>query len=202
MIAQEGHMGSSQAEKAESHQRIVEIAARRFRELGLEGISVADIMKEAGMTVGGFYKHFTSRDDLVVEAIAAACDEMDRSVLTAQPTLKKSIQTYLSEEHRDNVIGGCPLSALVNDAARSTEGAREVYTERLENSLALLESQMPEGTEGNRRAKAMLIYSAYVGALGLSRAVADPKLSRQILNSVSAELIALFPVKKAQGSAA
>jgi TetR/AcrR family transcriptional regulator, transcriptional repressor for nem operon len=189
-------MGSSQADKAESHQRIVDIAARRFRELGLEGISVADIMKEAGMTVGGFYKHFASRDDLVVEAIAAACDEMDQSMLTAQPNLKKSIQTYLSEEHRDNVTGGCPLSALVNDAARSTEGAREVYTERLENSLALLESQMPEGTEGNRRAKAMLIYSAYVGALGLSRAVADPQLSRQILNSVSAELIALFPTKK------
>ncbi len=190
-------MGSSQAEKAESHQRIVDVAARRFRELGLEGISVADIMKEAGMTVGGFYKHFASRDDLVVEAIAAACEEMEQSALTAQPNLKKSIQTYLSEAHRDNVTGGCPLSALLNDTARSTEGAREVYTERLENRLALLESQMPEGTEGNRRAKALLIYSAYVGALGLSRAVADPKLSRQILNSVSAELIALFPSKKA-----
>jgi len=195
-------MGYSQAEKAESHQRIVDVAARRFRELGLDGISVADIMKEAGMTVGGFYKHFESRDELVVEAIAAACQQMEDSVLTHQPTLKKSIQTYLSEAHRDEITSGCPLSALVNDAARSTDEARAVYAERLEASLALLESQMPEGTEGNRRAKAMLIYSAYVGALGLSRAVPDAKLSRQILNSVASELIALFPVKKPQAATA
>lgn len=195
-------MGYSQAEKAETHQRIVDVASRRFRECGLDGISVADIMKEAGLTVGGFYKHFASRDELVVEAIAAACEQIEESGLTAQPTLKKSIQTYLSEAHRDDITGGCPISALVNDTARSTDDAREVYTERVEAGLALLESQMPEGTEGNRRAKAMLIYSAYVGALGLSRAVSDPKLSRQILNAVSAELIALFPVKKPQTSAA
>ena len=195
-------MGYSQAEKAETHQRIVDVASRRFRELGLDGISVADIMKEAGLTVGGFYKHFASRDELVVEALAAACQQMDESGLTAQSTLKKSIQTYLSEAHRDDITSGCPISALVNDTARSTDDAREVYTERLEASLTLLESQMPEGTEGNRRAKAMLIYSAYVGALGLSRAVPDPKLSRQILNAVSSELIALFPVKKPQTSAA
>ncbi|MEI6001663.1 TetR family transcriptional regulator [Paraburkholderia bengalensis] len=195
-------MGYSQAEKAETHQRIVDVASRRFRELGLDGISVADIMKEAGLTVGGFYKHFATRDDLVVEAMAAACEQMDRSELTAQPTLKKSIQTYLSEAHRDDIASGCPLSALVNDTARSTDDAREVFSERLEASLALLESQMPEETEGNRRAKAMLIYSAYVGAMGLSRAVPDPKLSKQILNSVATELISLFPVKKAQAATA
>ncbi|MGF6505830.1 TetR/AcrR family transcriptional regulator [Paraburkholderia sp. 32] len=195
-------MGYSQAEKAESHQRIVDVAARRFRELGLEGVSVADIMKEAGLTVGGFYKHFAARDELVVEALAAACQEMDRSVLTSQPTLKKSIQAYLSEEHRDEIDSGCPLSALVNDAARSSDDVREVYTQRLERSLKLLESQIPEGTKGNRRAKAILIYSAYIGALGLSRAVPDPKLSRQILSSVAAELISLFPVKKPESATA
>jgi TetR/AcrR family transcriptional regulator, transcriptional repressor for nem operon len=195
-------MGHSQAEKAESHQRIVNVASRRFRELGLEGISVADIMKEAGMTVGGFYKHFATRDDLVVEAMAAACQEMDHSVLTSQPTLKKSIQTYLSEAHRDDITSGCPLSALLNDTARSIDDAREVYTEQLETGLALLESQMPDGMEGNRRAKAILIYSALIGAMGLARAVPDLKLSRQILNAVAGELIALFSVKKAQTSAA
>jgi TetR/AcrR family transcriptional regulator, transcriptional repressor for nem operon len=191
-------MGYSQADKADSHQRIVDVAARRFRELGLEGISVADIMKEAGMTVGGFYKHFETRDELVSEAMAAACHEMEASALTNQPNLKKSIQTYLSEAHRDDPATGCPLSALVNDTARSTDGAREAYAERFEASLKLLESQMPEGgTKAAKRAKAMLIYSAYVGAMGLSRAVPDAALSRQILNTVAAELIALFPPKKA-----
>lgn len=194
-------MGYSQAEKAESHQRIVDVASRRFRELGLNGIGVADIMKEAGLTVGGFYKHFASRDELVAEAMAVACHQMEESVLMSQPTLEKSIQTYLSEAHRDDITSGCPISALVNDTARSTDDAREVYTERLEASLALLESQMPEGTEGSRRAKAMLIYSAYIGTLGLARAVSDPKLSRQILNVVASELISLFPVKMPRTSA-
>ncbi|RFU49177.1 TetR/AcrR family transcriptional regulator [Paraburkholderia sp. DHOC27] len=195
-------MGYSQADKAETHQRIVDVASRRFRELGLEGISVADVMNEAGLTVGGFYKHFASRDDLVVEAVAAASEQMDHSAFTAQNTLKKSIQTYLSEAHRDEVDTGCPLALLVNDIARTTDEAREAYTQRLEKSLSLLESQMPKGTEGNLRAKALLIYSAYIGAIGLSRAVPDPKLSRQILNAVSAELIALFPAKKPQTAAA
>ncbi|BAN28210.1 TetR/AcrR family transcriptional regulator [Caballeronia insecticola] len=195
-------MGYSQAEKAESHQRILDVASRRFRELGLEGISVADVMKEAGMTVGGFYKHFATRDDLVVEAMGAACQEMEDSVLTAQPTLKKSIQAYLSEDHRDDFANGCPISSLINDIARSTEDAREVYAERLEASLASLEGKLPEETEGSKRAKAILIYSAMVGALGLARAVPDPKLSRQILNAVSSELIALFASRKSVTSAA
>jgi TetR/AcrR family transcriptional regulator, transcriptional repressor for nem operon len=194
-------MGYSQADKAESHQRIVDVAARRFRELGLDGISVADIMKEAGMTVGGFYKHFDTRDDLVAEAMAAACEQMNDSALTNQPTLKKSIQVYLSEAHRDNLSTSCPISALVNDMSRTTDETRAAYTERFEQGLDILISQMPEGTEGNLRAKAMLIFSAYVGAMGLSRAVPDSKLSSQILNSVSAELIALFHPKKKPAAA-
>ncbi|MGF6505820.1 TetR/AcrR family transcriptional regulator [Paraburkholderia sp. 32] len=159
-------------------------------------------MSEAGLTVGGFYKHFASRDDLVVEALAAACEEMDHSVLTAQPTLKKSIQTYLSEAHRDELESGCPLALLVNDTARTTDDAKAIYAQRLEASLALLEKQMPEGTEGNLRAKAILIYSTYIGAIGLARAVADPKLSRQILSAAATELISLFPAKKSRAAAA
>ncbi|WP_246793776.1 TetR/AcrR family transcriptional regulator [Burkholderia perseverans] len=193
-------MGYSQAEKAESHQRIVDIAARRFRELGLDGISVADVMKEAGMTVGGFYKHFATRDDLVAEAMAAACEQMNDSVLTTQPTLKKSIEAYLSESHRDDPSTGCPLTALVNDTARSTDSTRQAYTDRLEASLALLAGQLPEGTR-DQRAKALLIYSACIGAMGLSRAVPDAALSSEILDTVAAELIALFPTKKEKAAA-
>ncbi|TDY22070.1 TetR family transcriptional regulator [Paraburkholderia sp. BL6665CI2N2] len=195
-------MGHSQAEKAETHQRIVDVAARRFRELGIEGISVADIMKEAGLTVGGFYKHFTSRDDLVVEALMASFAEIEESELTQQPTLKKTIQAYLSEKHRDEVHSGCALSSLVNDVSRSTDDAREVYTQRLERSLLHIENQVPPEIDGNHRAKAILAYSACIGAMGLSRAVSDPKLSRQILNTVAAELISLFSAKQSQDSVA
>jgi TetR/AcrR family transcriptional regulator, transcriptional repressor for nem operon len=185
-------MRHSQAEKAQTHQRIVDIAARRFRELGLDGIGVAGIMKEAGLTVGGFYKHFASRDDLVVEALAASFEQVDHSDLTRQPTLERTVKAYLSKKHRDGIDEGCALSSLLNDIARSTEEAREVYEARLERSMSLIESQIPEEVEDNRRAKAILIFSACVGAMGLSRAVSDPKLSRQILNSVTAELASLF----------
>ncbi|MGY6126881.1 TetR/AcrR family transcriptional regulator [Paraburkholderia caledonica] len=193
-------MGHSQAEKAETHQRIVDVAARRFRELGLEGISVADIMKEAGMTVGGFYKHFASRDDLVVEALAAVFAENENSELVSQPTLKKSIQTYLSEKHRDDLHSSCGVSSLVSELPRSSDDAREVFTERVMKSVSLLEGQISSEIEGNHRAQAMLIYSAMVGAIGMSRAVADTKLSRQILQSVAAELIALFSPKSSPSS--
>src|ERR1700692_4575266 len=99
-------MGYSRSDKAETHTRIVSLAARRFRELGLEGIGVADVMKEAGVTVGGFYKHFDSRDELVVEALAAAFQDLDR--WEEHPdTLTKLLATYLSEEHRDAPGTGC-----------------------------------------------------------------------------------------------
>jgi TetR/AcrR family transcriptional regulator, transcriptional repressor for nem operon len=185
-------MGHSQADKAETHQRIVHVAARRFREFGLEGISVADIMKEAGLTVGGFYKHFTSRDELVVEALAASFLEIENSYLTKQPTLKKTIQAYLSEDHRDSVYESCALSSLANDVSRSTIEARETYTVRLEASLAQIEGQISPDAEGSHRAKAMLIYSACVGAMNLSRAVSDTKLSKQILKTVTSELLSLL----------
>lgn len=93
-------MGHSQAEKAATHQRIVDVAARRFRELGLDGIGVADVMKEAGMTVGGFYKHFESRDELVTEALEVAFKSLDIWEARAE-NLAQAVRDYLSEAHRD-----------------------------------------------------------------------------------------------------
>lgn len=93
-------MGHSQAEKAATHQRIVDVAARRFRELGLDGIGVADVMKEAGMTVGGFYKHFESRDELVTEALEVAFKSLDVWEARAE-NLAQAVRDYLSEAHRD-----------------------------------------------------------------------------------------------------
>lgn len=182
-------MGHSQAEKAETHQRIVDLAAKKFREFGLEGISIADLMEEAGLAVGGFYKHFASRDDLVVEALTAAILEMDESILTNQPTLAKTIRTYLAEDHRDSLQDSCPVSSLVNDVSRSCEAARDVYTAWVERSFSDIAEQIPKETGRDRRAKAILIYSACVGAIGLSRAVSDPYLSRKILKTVAKQLL-------------
>jgi AcrR family transcriptional regulator len=108
----EARIGYSKSDKAETHARIVKVAAKRFRELGLEGIGVADVMKEAGVTVGGFYKHFHSRDELVVEALATAFLDLDRWEEHTE-TLTKALENYLSEEHRDAPGSGCALGALL-----------------------------------------------------------------------------------------
>src|SRR6202021_615780 len=103
-------MGYSKSDKAETHTRIVRVAAKRFRERGLEGIGVADVMKEAGSSVGGFYKHFGSRDELVFEALAEAFKDLDRWEQQAQD-LPALLRFYLGEEHCDHPATGCAMTA-------------------------------------------------------------------------------------------
>src|ERR1700756_4964076 len=100
-------MGHSKAEKAETHKRILKIASKRFREDGLAGVGIAELMKEAGLTVGGFYKHFNSRDDLVAEAVGSACGGWKRRMEAATSggaplSYARLIDDYLSEAHRNN----------------------------------------------------------------------------------------------------
>ena len=183
-------MGYSKSDKAETHARIVSVAARRFRELGLEGIGVADVMKEAGVTVGGFYKHFESRDELVVEALAAAFLDLDRwEEQTGTPT--KALKSYLSEEHRDAPGTGCALGALLGDMSRASRSAKAIYTARLKRALAYLAGLPSSNGNPDRRARAILTISAMLGAINLSRAVSDSKLSQEILQRTRDELISL-----------
>src|SRR5882757_2290293 len=129
-------MGHSKAEKAESHDRIVKVASERFREVGVDGIGVADLMQEAGLTHGGFYRHFGSRDDLVTEAIERALrdgsqgafDAVAKSKLPKQALLFALVDWYLSIGHRDGRATGCAVTALAGDVARSGERARSAYT--------------------------------------------------------------------------
>jgi TetR/AcrR family transcriptional repressor of nem operon len=186
-------MGHTQAEKAATHDRILTVASKRFRQFGLKGIGVADVMKEAGLTVGGFYKHFDSRDQLVLEAIGRAFDHIDDWGLRAKASLRKTVKVYLSAKHRDNLTDGCPFSLLATDVSRDAEAARDAYTLRLKVLFQQLESWLPDTPDAQRQAKIMLIFSACIGALSLSRAVSDKRFSNQILNSVAKELFALFP---------
>jgi TetR/AcrR family transcriptional regulator, transcriptional repressor for nem operon len=183
-------MGYSKSDKAETHTRIVRVAARRFRERGLEGIGVADVMKEAGVTVGGFYKHFGSRDELVVEALAAAFKDLDVwEENTAD--IAHLLENYLTEAHRDAPGTGCAMGALLGDMTRGSKSARAVYTERVKRSLAFFSALLPSRQRSEKRGRALLILSALFGAINLSRAVSDPSLSREILHGVRDELIGL-----------
>src|SRR5258708_12271127 len=153
-------MGHSQAEKRQTHERIVNVAAKRFRERGIEGISIADIMKEVGATVGGFYRHFDSRDDLVAEAVAVAFEDMDTWKNKTRKNLRSGIKTYLSAAHRNELTTSCVFSSLSTDIHRSNSQTRELFTERLRGDLELLESMIRPELDSNRPPKPMLLSSS------------------------------------------
>ena len=186
-------MGHSRAEKAKTHQRIVALAAKRFREKGLAGIGIADLMKEAGLTVGGFYKHFKSRDDLVAESVGSALGgwkrRLDASASGGPPlTLDALVDDYLSETHRDRPGTGCPIGALAGDFARSDKRTRALVTQEAQESIQVLATLLRDASEkdkGAARSRAIMTYCALVGAIGVARAVSDERLSREILKTVA-----------------
>ncbi len=191
-------MGHSQADKLRSHERIVEIAAKRLRERGLEGIGVAELMKEAGLTIGGFYKHFDSRDDLVAEAIGSTFGTLQAQIEAGQEsgkplTFAKVIDDYLRPEHRDDPGSGCPFGALAADLARSDDKTRAIATaairQVIEQMAGLVDGGAPERTEPDgARERAITAYCAMIGAISLSRIVNDAALSDEILGSVARKL--------------
>jgi TetR/AcrR family transcriptional repressor of nem operon len=186
-------MGHSKAQKTRTHKRIVSIASKRFREKGLAGFGIAELMKEAGLTVGGFYKHFDSRDDLVTEAVSSAFGGWKRRVDAAKTggpsiSLAKLIDDYLSEAHRDNPGTGCAFSALAPEIARSDKRTRAVTSEQVRNDVQLIATLLPGEDKRTARSQAILTFSALVGAMALARAVSNEALSREILNTV-AELL-------------
>jgi TetR/AcrR family transcriptional repressor of nem operon len=186
-------MGHSRAEKAKTHKRIVSIASRKFREEGLAGVGIAELMKEAGLTVGGFYKHFDSRDDLVAQAVSSAFGGWQRRVDAAKSggpsvSLAKLIDEYLNETHRDNPGSGCAFSALAPEIARSDKRTRALTSEQVQSDIQLIAGLLPAKDKRMARSRAILAFSALVGAMSMARAVSDVALSREILAAV-AELL-------------
>jgi TetR/AcrR family transcriptional repressor of nem operon len=182
-------MGYSKAQKARTHKRIVAIASKRFREKGLAGFGIAELMKEAGLTVGGFYKHFDSRDHLVAEAVNSAFGGWRRRVDTAKSggppvSYEELIDDYLSEAHRDNPGTGCAFSALAPEIARSDKRTRALTSQQVRNDIQLIAGLLPKKDKSGARSKAILTFSALVGAMSLARAVSDEALSRDILKTV------------------
>jgi TetR/AcrR family transcriptional repressor of nem operon len=178
-------MGHSREDKAASHERIVRIAAARIREQGTEQPGVAEIMKAAGLTHGGFYKHFSSRDELIAEAIQQAMVDSEPRIAaitaTAEDLLAALIDAYLSEEHRDDPGSGCGVAALSTDVARLGEVPHEAYRAQIERYLELFEPLMDSD---DQRHSAMVTLSAMVGALVISRALGPTATSNELLRVV------------------
>lgn len=177
--------------KAETHERIVETAARAIRAQGYAGASVADVMKEAGLTHGGFYAHFASRDAMVEEALDRAADE-GRTRLTAvaegaEPghALEAIVASYLADRHVEHPESGCTLAALGSETARQAPALRRIATRQVKRLASLLAAQLPGGDTPGNRDRALTALCGMVGALSLARAVDDPALSRALRDAVS-----------------
>jgi TetR/AcrR family transcriptional repressor of nem operon len=179
-------------EKADRHrEKILEVAGTLFRERGFDGIGVADIMKQAGLTHGGFYGHFESKDDLAAESAARVLGRpgwAERLSQTANPSLESLVRGYLSPRHRDNPGHGCLLAAVGSDVARQPRSVRRAFTDGLRSRLDVLRRLVPGRSTAAKRQRALAVMAGLVGALMLSRAVDDPKLSDEILEAAATTL--------------
>lgn len=174
--------------KNETHARLVKIAGRALREKGPDGIAVAEVMREAGLTHGGFYAHFKSKDALVVEALEGVFASSRRKFLRAvdglppRHALASYIDFYVSTRHRDDRAGGCPVTALNSDLPRQSNSVRKTFDEGLRGLVAGIEQLIKDaGIKGDAEALAASITSAMAGAVAISRAVSDRYLSDQML---------------------
>jgi TetR/AcrR family transcriptional repressor of nem operon len=176
----------------------VEAAAARFKERGIDGISLADLMKELKLTHGGFYRHFDSRDELVAEALALALARSGETMRErlfdgakgdgTQSDLAGFIDFYLNEAHRDGRAGGCAVAALAGDAPRKSVQVQAQFREQIERNIAALSEALPPNTAADSREQALVMLSTLYGALTMARAVGDSPLSREVLRTVRKRL--------------
>lgn len=175
-------MKVSREQMAEHRARILEAAGRLFREKGFEAVTVAEVMKAAGLTHGGFYGHFASKDDLVAQALSHALEASLGK--TADP--RAFIDDYLSAKHRDNPGSGCPTAGLAAETRHEGAAAQAAMTAGLRQQIDGLSRALPGETDADKRRKAIGSWAAMVGAVILSRAVDDPALSDEVLGETRA----------------
>ncbi|HXH45352.1 MAG TPA: TetR/AcrR family transcriptional regulator [Bradyrhizobium sp.] len=182
-------MRYSREHKQETHDRIVRKASVRLREKGAHGIGVADLMKEAGLTHGGFYAHFDSREALVVEAFGYA---MDRSMehwrkITGEVSPEKRLaliaEAYLSAFHRDNPGHGCSIPALGAEIARESPKARKAFAGKLEEMIELLTDYIPDVPRKAARKQAIATLATMAGSMLLARIAGSSELSDEVLKA-------------------
>jgi TetR/AcrR family transcriptional repressor of nem operon len=188
-------MRVSRERAAENRERIIDAAATLFRARGFSGIGVADIMKAADLTHGGFYGHFASKDDLIAQAsrrtMGRAAANWERVVAEApDEPFAALLNHYLTPRHRDEPGKGCAFAALGTDAARSGKVVRQAFADGLEPLIDILAKALPGRTKAARRRKAVAAMAGLVGALTLARAVGNGPLSDEVLKAAHRELSA------------
>ena len=187
-------MRKSREEAAATRVKIIETAARKFRARGIDGNGLADLMAAAGLTHGGFYRHFDSKDALVAAACGVAATELtaglEKAAAGQSPALRHAVvaKRYLSKAHRDAPANGCPLAAMGSELARSDAPTREAATRGFEQLIQVWAGAAGAEPSDSMRAEAMVAACALVGALTMSRIVTDPRMSSQILEHMREHL--------------
>lgn len=186
--------------KLESRDRIVDAAARQIRAKGPDGIVIADVMAAAGLTHGGFYAHFNSKDALIADAVSAmfadakrSADDLDQALADADADvrvpLRAYLENYLSPAHREGVDRGCPLPSLATEMSRTDSPARENFVEGLQRMTQRIESALARLGYDRPEASAKAAVAEMVGALGLSRAIGNTIPSDQFLRDCLDDLV-------------
>ena len=181
--------------KEATHERIVEAAARAIRRSGYSGTGVADIMKAAGLTHGGFYAHFASREAMLAEAADRAGAEAvaaSASIAAAAPpqnALQSLLRAYLSKEHLESIERGCPVAALGSEMPRQAPEVRHAATRRIKEMIDLVARQSPDWGQPGAHERALVTVATMVGALLLARAVDDSRLSDALREAALNHLI-------------
>jgi TetR/AcrR family transcriptional repressor of nem operon len=190
-------MRKSREETARTRERIVMAAGQEFRRHGIAATGLAGVMSAAGLTHGGFYKHFTSKDELVAEAcgesINCVLDALVERVAQERPErrLRAFLSAYLSAAHRDDPGNGCGLAALSTELGRAGEAARATATGAFVRMVEIVAGYLPDRGAADATAKARTVVAALIGAVGLARAINDAKLSDQLLADTLDTLVAM-----------
>jgi TetR/AcrR family transcriptional repressor of nem operon len=184
--------------KSTIHRKIVKGAARQLRKKGLNGPAVTTLMKASGLTHGGFYKHFSSRDDLVIEAVEESFRELTQELIEAakrsgsQHAWKSMIKTYLSLERCDRPEIGCPIASLGPDIARATRAVKQRGSTAILKFRSDLIPFMPGRTADEKASNFLMIMTSMVGAIAIARTMPELAVRQAILDTVRDRLLASY----------
>jgi TetR/AcrR family transcriptional repressor of nem operon len=173
--------------KEQTRQRIVRAASRRLRGRGSEGLPIAELMRDLRLTHGGFYRHFSNKEQLYREALANGFEDVGAMLVRAAERatrgheLEAIIDTYLSEEHCDHAADGCPFAALVSEIGRQPRSVRTAFESALRAHARRIGRFLPGASEEQRERNFSLLFSGMAGTLGLARATSEPAARRRIL---------------------
>ena len=176
--------------KLATRRRIIEAAGRRLKRDGIDGSGVATLMADAGLTNGAFYAHFDSKEDLVASTVAEQLREQRETYSAQSP--EEIVREYLSIPHRDDIEGGCPSAALLDEIARSSDAVKRAYTDGQVAIIDDVAARLAPDDPQSARMQALGVFASMVGTLQVSRALADPRLADEVLEQGIKNALALL----------